>query len=154
MKNIALGATAGAAGTMALDIVSYLDMASRGRTASDMPAKTAQAVAALIGLRPENADAQSEETKNRWIAAGALMGYGVGIVIGTVYGVIRPYVKPIPLPVRCIAVGLAAMAASDLPMFKLHLTDPAQWGVAGWLSDLTPHLAYGIVTAVVCEEFS
>lgn len=153
MKNLALGATAGAAGTMALDIVSYLDVVSRGRTPSDMPAKTAQAVAALIGFPHEPAETQSEEDKNRWSAVGALMGYAVGIGVGTFYGAVRPYVQSIPLPIRAIAVGAAAMAASDMPMVRLHLTDPTKWGTADWLSDIIPHLAYGIVTAVVCEQF-
>ncbi|MBC5816654.1 MAG: hypothetical protein GIW97_08945 [Candidatus Eremiobacteraeota bacterium] len=153
MKNLALGATAGAAGTMALDIVSYLDMASRGRSPSDMPAKTAQALAALIGLRPEKDETQSEEEKNRWSAIGALMGYAVGIGVGAAYGVLHPYLRSVPLPIRGIAVGAAAMAASDIPMVRLHLTDPTKWRAADWLSDIIPHLAYGIVTAVVCEEF-
>jgi hypothetical protein len=38
------------------------------------------------------------------------------------------------------------MAASDLPATALGLTDPRSWGAAGWMSDLLPHLAYGIVT--------
>jgi predicted PurR-regulated permease PerM len=34
-------------------------------------------------------------------------------------------------------------------MTVLGVTDPRTWGVVGWISDLIPHLGYGIVTALV-----
>ena len=43
-------------------------------------------------------------------------------------------------------VGATAMAAADVSMTSLGVTDPKQWGAAGWLSDALPHLAYGAVT--------
>jgi hypothetical protein len=46
------------------------------------------------------------------------------------------------------------MAASDLPATALGLTDPRSWGAAGWVSDLLPHLAYGIATATVYEALA
>ena len=30
-------------------------------------------------------------------------------------------------------------------------TDPTTWGVSGWLSDLVPHMAYGMVAAATLE---
>jgi hypothetical protein len=51
-------------------------------------------------------------------------------------------------------LGLAAMAASDLPATALGVTDPRTWGAAGWASDLLPHLAYGLATAAVYEALA
>ena len=46
------------------------------------------------------------------------------------------------------------MASSDAPSVKLHVTDPGQWGTSGWLADIIPHLAYGLVTAAVYESLA
>jgi hypothetical protein len=40
------------------------------------------------------------------------------------------------------------MAAANGPMVAQGLTDPRTWGVAGWVSDVVPHVAYGLATAV------
>ena len=42
---VLIGITAGAAGTVALNIATYLDMAIRGRPSSDIPAQTAEKIA-------------------------------------------------------------------------------------------------------------
>ena len=154
MNDLRAGATAGAAGTMALDAVSYLDMVMRGRPSSEVPAKMAQIFAEKAGLAQPPGDGQkpSAQTKNRLTAGGALMGYGVGLGIGTIYGLLRPHVRNIPWPIMGIVVGCAAMAASDVPAVQLQLTKPNEWGTAGWLGDIIPHLAYGIITAGVFES--
>ena len=46
------------------------------------------------------------------------------------------------------------MAASDVPATMLEVTNPAEWGTSGWLSDIVPHLAYGVVTAAVFETIA
>ena len=46
MRGLILGAIAGAAGTMALDVAGYADMAIRGRTPSDLPAEVIRRLAA------------------------------------------------------------------------------------------------------------
>jgi hypothetical protein len=38
------------------------------------------------------------------------------------------------------------MAASDVPVARLGISDPRTWSAADWLSDVLPHLAYGLVT--------
>jgi len=43
---------------------------------------------------------------------------------------------------------LAAMVASDGPAVALGVTDPRQWDLNSWLSDIVPHLAYGLATAL------
>jgi hypothetical protein len=44
------------------------------------------------------------------------------------------------------------MAGSNVPMTALGVTDPRSWGAAGWISDVVPHLAYGLVTAAVAKR--
>jgi hypothetical protein len=46
------------------------------------------------------------------------------------------------------------MAAADAPAVALGATDPATWGLAGWVSDIVPHLAYGFVIVLVYETLS
>ena len=38
------------------------------------------------------------------------------------------------------------MAATDLGMWQLGVTDPRTWDSRSWLSDALPHLAFGAVT--------
>jgi hypothetical protein len=58
------------------------------------------------------------------------------------------------MPVAGLSVGLAAMAASDVPIAALGVSDPATWGVSGWAADIVPHLAYGLVTAIAYDTFT
>jgi hypothetical protein len=50
--------------------------------------------------------------------------------------------------------GGAAMVATNGPMVVEGLTDPRQWGVAGWVSDVVPHLVYGLATAAAYEALA
>lgn len=45
-----------------------------------------------------------------------------------------------------VATGALAMAATDLPMMRLGVSDPTTWSAKDWTSDIVPHLAYGLVT--------
>ena len=47
------GAAAGAAGTTALNVITYLDIAVRGRPTSTTPERTVEAMAKLFGVRVE-----------------------------------------------------------------------------------------------------
>jgi hypothetical protein len=38
------------------------------------------------------------------------------------------------------------MAAADLPMALMGVSDPGSWSGTDWASDVVPHLAYGLVT--------
>lgn len=141
---------------MALDMTSFADMARSGRKASDLPAQLVEALAAragIDGLAPP-AERKDDTTKNRQAAVGALMGYGVGLGIGAAYGTIRPSARNIPWPFMGLLLGAAAMAAADVPMVRFGLTDPKTWGVEGWIGDIVPHAAYGLVTAWAYESFS
>ena len=155
-NNLLLGAVAGAAGTFALDVTTYADMAARGRPPSKTPAETIRRVAESAGVealaKPD--DQAGESTKNRRSGLGALSGYGIGLSVGLVFGSVRPLVKNAPLALCAVALAAIAMAASDVPATKLEATDPSQWGVSGWIGDIVPHLAYGFVTAAVFDVLS
>jgi hypothetical protein len=43
------------------------------------------------------------------------------------------------------------MAGANGPMTALGITDPRRWSPAAWISDVVPHLAYGLVTAAVAR---
>lgn len=137
------GAIAGAVGTMALDVTSYADMAVRARDSSGLPAEVVKRLSQRAGFPIEN--------ENRASALGAISGYMVGIGVGALYGAIRPRVPGAPLMLAAIGLAAAAMAAADVPATRLGATDPRTWGVTGWVSDLIPHFAYGLVTAAVFD---
>jgi hypothetical protein len=146
-RNLLVGTIAGAAGTMALDLTTYGDMLLRGRPASNVPAQIAATVAGAAGIDLAAGGATPEQTESRRNALGALLGYLTGIGIGAAYGLLRPKLRSVPPPLAGVALGLAAMAASDVPIAATGASDPRTWGVSGWLSDLIPHLVYGLVTA-------
>ncbi len=149
-SNALLGTIAGAAGTMALDVTTYGDMLLRGRSASGVPAKVAGILADKAGIDLA-AGASPEQAESRRSAVGALLGYLTGAGIGTAYGLLRPRLGNVPTPLAGAAVGLAAMAASDVPIAATGASDPRTWGTVGWLSDLIPHLVYGLVTVAVFD---
>ncbi len=150
------GVAAGAAGTVALNVATYVDMVVRGRPSSEVPTKVAGALTQRLGisLAGEGADASDDEAKNRRTAIGSLMGYVTGIGIGALYGTLRPHLGRVSPLLAGVAVGLAAMAASDTPAVTTGATDVKTWGASGWISDLLPHLAYGLVTALTLEAFA
>ncbi|MBV8638687.1 MAG: hypothetical protein JO322_11455 [Candidatus Eremiobacteraeota bacterium] len=146
MSTMIQGAIAGAVGTMALDITGYTDMAVRGRSASGLPAEVIKRFSQRAGIPIEN--------DNRASAVGAIGGYMIGVAIGALYGAVRSRVPRAPLILSTIALGAAAMAAADLPATRIGATDPRTWGITGWLSDIFPHAAYGLVTAAVFDAVS
>jgi hypothetical protein len=131
---------AGAAGTTALNAVTYMDMIVRGRGASSVPEQVIEELARRAGLTIPG----SEEVRhNRLEGLSALAGIATGVMVGAVTG---------PLPVRRlgpvagpVAIGGAAMLSTDLSMARLGVSDPRTWDLTSWLSDIVPHLAYGAV---------
>lgn len=149
-----MGAAAGAVGTAALNITTYLDMVVRGRPTSSVPAEAAAGLAEQVGVDLSPDDEDPEVAQNRKEGLGALLGYVTGVGVGTVYGLVRTRVPGLPRPAAALGVGLAAMAGSDVPIVAMGLTDPREWGAAGWASDLVPHLAYGFATAFAYDAFT
>ena len=151
MNRVLRGAIAGAAGTTALNLTTYGDMLLRGRGASSVPAQVAGVLAGRAGIAPLATGAEGEVADNRREATGALLGYTTGVGIGALYGVLRGQPHGGASPLVGVAVGLSAMAASDVPIALTGVSDPATWSATDWLSDLIPHLIYGLVTVAVYE---
>jgi xanthosine utilization system XapX-like protein len=150
------GLIAGATGTVALDLATYADMALRGRSSSSAPSKMIDKVTKQLHLplSPQGVGAQDETTQNRESGLGALLGYVNGLGTGILYGLLRSRFDGIPAPLAAPLVGMTAMAASDVPLVSLGVTNPKTWGLSGWLSDAIPHLIYGIVTVATYEAIT
>lgn len=155
LRSILLGAAAGAVGTIALDVATYTDMVARARPASTTPSDLAGKLTEGLGIElAEGGGKEAEErASNRKSGIGALFGYATGVAVGALYGALRPATGKLPAPLAGIALGLAAMAASDVPIAATGVSDPREWGAADWASDLIPHLLYGLVTVVAFESF-
>jgi hypothetical protein len=146
MGTVFRGLVAGAAGTAALNIVTYLDMAVRGRPASTTPEESVQRLADLAGIDL----GEGKQAENRKAGLGPLLGYATGLGAGVCYALLVR--RRVPRPVGVAALTALAMAGSNVPMALLGLTDPRRWTAAEWAADLVPHLAYGVVTATVDDR--
>lgn len=66
------------------------------------------------------------------------------MILGLAYGLGWP-----PGLTVGILAAVFALIGTNGPMTVLGVTDPRTWGLVGWVSDLLPHLGYGVVTALV-----
>src|ERR1700709_2483169 len=80
------GAAAGAAGSTALNAVTYLDMAIRGRGTSSTPQDTVEKLAERAHVQVPG---QGETRDNRLQGLGPLMGLVAGIGVGMLGGLAR-----------------------------------------------------------------
>ena len=156
LRKALLGAAAGAVGTTTLNAVTYGDMVIRGRPASSVPSQVAEQLVDKvdIDLSAEDQAADGPTAQNRQSGLGALQGFVVGLGIGAAYGLVRPRLGEVSRLRASVVLGLAAMAGSDIPATAVGVTDPRQWDLNSWLSDLVPHLAYGLATTVAYEAFT
>ncbi|HEX6477630.1 MAG TPA: hypothetical protein VF043_02205 [Ktedonobacteraceae bacterium] len=156
LRNVLMGTIAGAAGTVALDIASYADMAIRGRPSSNAPAKLVENLAKIVHLplSSQGTGSNDQTVQNRESGLGALLGYVNGLGTGALYGLVRSQLDNVPIPLAGILVGLAAMAESDVPLITLGKSDPKSWGFSGWTADIIPHLIYGLVTVLTYEALT
>ncbi|MGI8718695.1 MAG: hypothetical protein ACR2JN_12785 [Lapillicoccus sp.] len=142
MRKILVGAAAGAAGTTALNTITYLDMTWRGRPASSTPEKLVEAVADKADLSiPGDGDTRDA----RLSGLGALSGIVTGIGIGAAYGLLDALGLRPGLFLGSLLTGAAAMAASDGSMAGFGVADPTTWSGSDWASDIIPHFGYGAV---------
>ncbi len=156
LRNVLIGTIAGAAGTVALDIATYADMAIRGRSSSNAPAKMAENLAKIVHLplSSQGTGSNDQAAQNRESGLGALLGYVNGLGTGALYGLVRSQFDNVPVPLAGILVGLAAMAESDVPLITLGKSNPKTWGFSGWTADIIPHLIYGMVTVLTYEALA
>ncbi len=145
-RRLLAGAAAGAAGTTALNAVTYLDMAVRARPASSTPQQTVETLADRTGV---DIPGDEQDRGNRIDALGPLTGVLAGVGGGLVLGVVRATgLRPGGAAAFATAT-VTALVAGNGPMTALGITDPRSWGANAWITDLVPHLAYGAVTAYV-----
>ncbi|MDG4787002.1 hypothetical protein O7626_13860 [Micromonospora sp. WMMD1102] len=142
------GAIAGAVGSVALNVVTYLDMALRARPASNTPEESAQRLAEMlhVGLGPE------DRAANRRSGLGPLLGYATGVLSGAALTLTGS--RRLPGPVAAGLFGAVAMLASDGTLTALGVTDPRRWSRTDWLTDIVPHLAYGVAAVATLGQLS
>src|SRR3954451_5048696 len=142
------GAAAGAAATTALNAVTYLDMAVRGRGTSSTPEQTVETLADRAGLDIPGDD---DTRRNRVQGLGPLLGLATGVAIGATAGLARASGFRPPAAVGAALTTLGALVAANGPMAALGITDPRTWSRTDWLSDLVPHVAYGVVVRTTLD---
>jgi hypothetical protein len=108
----------------------------------------------MVGLDLEEKAKEDEQAQNRLSAMGALFGHVTDLGVGTVYGVLSQGGTRTHLPLAALGLGAAAMAGSDVPIAATGVSDPTTWPVSSWVSDIVPHLAYGIATAIAFDAFT
>ena len=138
------GAAAGAAGTTALNVVTYLDMAVRGRPASSTPERTVERLAESAQLRVPG---YGETQANRLEGLGALTGLVAGVGVGGLLGLARAS----GFRAGTLLTTLIVLVSTNGPMTVLRVTDPRTWSVVDWISDLVPHVAYAAVVTTTMD---
>ncbi|MGC4758217.1 hypothetical protein [Micromonospora trifolii] len=142
--DVADGAIAGAVGSTALNVVSYLDMALRGRPESDVPQETVDRLAGIAHVDLGNGN--GARAANRRSGLGPLIGYGLGIAAGVGFALYAGGRRQ-PLPVATGLLGAGVMTMTDGSITVLGISDPRTWRRSDWISDIIPHLAYGLAAA-------
>jgi hypothetical protein len=149
------GAIAGALGTLAMDLVWYRRFRAGGGTQSFVPwetsegtagyegapapARTAKAVADLVGIDLPEGSARSVNNAVHW-ATGIGWGKGLGVA-SAVLGSSSPLLGPV--------TGVTAWATSYVVLPRLGVYQPMSEYEAGVLwQDLRAHLVFGTVLGV------
>ena len=152
LRGILTGVAAGAAGTTALNAVTYLDMVLRARPASSTPEESVKRLAERLDIEIPGDEQQRE---NRIQGLGPMLGIAAGLGVGALVGVARAAgIRSGALPGTLLTTAVV-LVASNGPMTVLKVTDPRTWSATDWISDVIPHLAYGVVThaaAVVADR--
>jgi hypothetical protein len=147
-RALAAGAMAGAAGTTVLNAVTYVDMVWRGRPASSTPEASVRKLAGLAGFSIPGSE---EERTNRIAGMGPLLGILAGVSVGAALGLLRGAGYRPGLVGTSLTAVAGALVVGNGPMTALGVTDPRTWSRTDWLSDVVPHLAYGVVAGATLE---
>src|SRR5690348_5660348 len=123
-RRLILGAAAGAAGTTALNAVTYLDMAWRGRPASNTPQQLVEKVADSLDV---DIPGEGEERQNRLSGLGPLAGIATGVGVGLAYGLLDTFRLRPPKTLGMLLAGAGAMVGSVLPLPATGISDPVTW---------------------------
>ncbi|MGY1601308.1 hypothetical protein [Geodermatophilus sp. SYSU D00815] len=144
------GAAAGAAASTALNAVTYVDMVVRGRGTSSTPERT---VEALAGKAHVPIPGDEEHRRNRVQGLGPLTGLVAGVGVGVLTGLVRAAGFRSSKPVGTALTTAGVLVAANGPMTALGITDPRTWSATDWVSDLVPHLVYGLVLKTTMDAF-
>jgi len=91
VRGVLIGAAAGAAGTTALNAVTYLDMVARGRPTSSTPEDTVEKLSDKAHVPvPGEGDAGQNRVAGLGPLTGLVAGVGVGVGAGLGVGVTDP----------------------------------------------------------------
>ncbi|GAA1347764.1 hypothetical protein [Arthrobacter roseus] len=145
-QTIGRGLAAGAAGVTALNAASFVDMLFRGRPGSEAPGRLVEELLSRAGI---DIPGRGQEKANRRTALGAIAGMKAGLGVGIVAAAARSAKLRVPAPIGVALTGAAAMAAADVPLAKLNITDPSTWSSRDWAVDVAGHLAYGMSVQAV-----
>jgi hypothetical protein len=149
LRRLLQGAAAGAAGTTALNALTYLDMTLRGRPPSSTPERTVETMSGAVGVGIPGDD---QTRPNRVQGLGALMGLATGVLVGAALGAADEasggVLHRLPASVLGAGVATSALVGANGPMALMGISDPRTWSASDWASDLVPHLGYGLVTAL------
>ncbi|MGY1806401.1 hypothetical protein ACI8AF_03450 [Blastococcus sp. SYSU D00669] len=144
------GAAAGAAASTALNAVTYVDMAVRGRGSSSTPERTVETLAEKAHVQIPG---DEEHRQNRVQGLGPLTGLVAGVGVGVLTGVVRAAGFRSSKPVGTALTTAGVLVAANGPMTALGITDPRTWSATDWMSDLVPHLIYGLVLTTTLDAF-
>jgi hypothetical protein len=129
-------------------------MTLRGRGSSPTPERSVEKLADLAGVDVPGGD--EDARSNRVEGLGALLGMITGVTMGVAWAVVDDLtdgvLERLPVPTSGVLVGATALLGANGPMVALGVTDPRGWALADWVSDLLPHLAYGLVVAVAYQR--
>jgi hypothetical protein len=144
------GAAAGAAGTTALNAVTYLDMTVRGRGSSSTPEQTVEKLAEKAHV---SIPGEGEQREHRVQGLGPLTGLVAGVGVGVLVGLARAAGFRSQPVVGALLTTAGVLVAANGPMTVLGITDPRTWSATDWVSDVVPHLAYGAVVKTTMDAF-
>jgi hypothetical protein len=144
------GAAAGAAGTTALNAVTYLDMATRGRASSSTPERTVEKLAEKAHVAiPGHGDTRQNRLQGLGPLTGILAGAGMGVLVGLARAA---GFRSQPLVGTALTTA-GVLVATNGPMTVLGITDPRTWSTTDWISDVVPHVAYAAVVTTTMDAF-
>ncbi|MGY1745802.1 hypothetical protein [Blastococcus sp. SYSU D00695] len=144
------GAAAGGAASTALNAVTYVDMAVRGRGSSSTPERTVEVLAERAHV---TVPGDEETRRNRVQGLGPLTGLAAGVGVGVLTGLVRAAGFRSQWLVGTLLTTAGVLVTANGPMTVLGVTDPRTWSATDWAADLVPHLVYGAVLKSTMDAF-
>ncbi|MEU7841514.1 hypothetical protein AB0B39_11110 [Micromonospora sp. NPDC049114] len=141
------GLVAGAAGTLARELCSNLDVGLRARPMSGTHERAVQRMADMTRMDLGSA----ERAANRRAGFGPVFGFVNGVLAVSLFAAL-PGRRRLPLHVAAGVIGVGGMVVADGSMTALGVTDPRRWGAEGWFEDALPYVAYGLAAAATLRR--